>query len=172
MGTLVDQFATVVRINNYAITGFEKHVGTKEDVWTRSGSDVVLNRIDRTIPTVLWFVPLPAWENKRRISSITERISRLGANHVLLERSHIEKLTQEYFHGRVDVKPSTGLYTVFHYLESHEQIHIHGFDLFDTHKTKMHYFDYSVKKTIKPHDIDFERQIIQNYIDSGRLIKL
>ena len=173
VGSLIDQFLTVVRINNYVIAGYEDHVGSKEDVWTRSGTDAVFDRIDEHIPTVLWFVPLPGWEESRqRIGPIMRRVDAAGENHVLVERRQIEDLTDRYFGGRTDVRPTTGLYTIFYFLEKHQQVHIHGFDFFETHKTQMHYFDESVKKRMNGHDPDFERQIVQEHIRSGRLVTI
>jgi (2Fe-2S) ferredoxin len=36
----------------------------------------------------------------------------------------------------------------------------------------MHYFDESVKKRMNGHDPDFERQIVQEHIRSGRLVTI
>ena len=173
VGALIDKFETVVRINNCVTIGYEEHVGSKVDVWTRSGSGAVFDRVDEHIPTVLWFVPLRAWEaSRQRIGPITQRVGAAGPNHTLVERQRIEHLTQRYFHGRTDVRPTTGLFTLCHYLETCERVHIRGFDFFETHRTKLHYFDDETKKRMNGHDVEFEREIVQKHLRAGRLVTI
>ena len=55
-GPVVDSFATVVRFNDYQISGYEEHIGRKTDLWVVSDWTCIklLNKYpERTMPTLI-----------------------------------------------------------------------------------------------------------------------
>lgn len=172
-GAEIDNFNKVVRINNFAIDGYEKFVGTKTNIWTRSASDLVYDRCDSSFELVLWLVALPAWERRPdKIGIISELIKESESRNILVSKTEIDRINEKYFQNKTEVKPSTGLYTIFYFLERFSQITIHGFDFFASHTTKMHYFDCATKKRMNGHDIDLEKNIVQKLVSSGKVITL
>ena len=169
-GDVIDRFRTVVRINNYAINGYESHVGSKTDVWARSGSHKVNERSDTQFRNVLWLLPLTAWQDDHKIASIKRYMRVSTQTNTLIRENEIASLTEKYFENRTDVRPTTGLLSIFYFIEKFQRVSIFGFDFFDTHKKQLHYYDNDKKNKMKGHDIIFERYLVQKYAELGQII--
>lgn len=176
MGRQIDNFDTVVRINNFVTEGYEKYVGSRTDIWTRSGSDMIKERDTSSFDSVLWLVALPAWERRRdKIDEIRRKIKRSVRNsgeEILVNKTEIKRITEKYFREGKEVRPTTGLYTVFYFLERFPKLAIYGFDFFNNHKIKMWYFDNATKSKMNGHDIVLEKRIMEEFVSCGKVVVL
>lgn len=170
VGSLIDQFETVVRFNNYPSGNYEKHVGVKEDIWARNNALTVIKRDPSPFRQIL--IVAPEWN----YNNVEQIASKYGDKAIILPREYAQEI-QEQLHlpgkhargGRPRAWPTTGIITLYYYLHQYSVIYIHGFDHFEG---KNHYFD---KEKMLPF-IQFakkaERVWVESKIAEGRVRRL
>jgi len=171
-GPAIDNFATVLRFNDFQIAGFEKHVGSKTSVWVLSDWTIIklLNKYPaRTLP-VLCAIPYrfmgkPYYATRRaEVEAQLTPSQRKRVTFISMETA------QDLIEGRNfgDRWPSSGLLTIMHVLAAHEQdrIHVHGFDFFKKIDGKIHYMEDS--HTANHHAAEEER-ICLELVQQGRV---
>jgi len=167
-GKDIDRYDTVIRINDYAIDGFESFVGTKTDIWAMDTKVFSWNQkyLDRfkTIKNI-WVLPSLAFSSSRK--EIRDRLCELSANLFVSELEDVKKINEE-----IQGFPSTGLMaiqTAIRKFPGSIPIDIMGFDHFDNNRTE--YWNNETKKKI-PHLIGKERQYVEKRIKEGKLFRI
>jgi hypothetical protein len=168
MGARIDAFEEVVRFNACQIAGFEKHVGTRTTTWSTVGG--------RQPPEYGGVPPERALciigdggEFLRRPAEIV----RISAHHYGLARRLIQARSQrEKVSGLI---PSSGFLIAWWYLEVLHlpRIAIYGFDHFSKKESSAHHYS-DPRAFIAPpeHDGEAEAQIVEEFVDAGRIERL
>ncbi len=140
IGTQVDEFDVVVRINNYVIEGFENYVGTNTDVWALAGTPRTWDYATRAKLVLLSF-PLPLDDHYSRLRTLAEAVApRLeqidGRTFAEVMAFLGTDLTKQ---GTAIRHPSTGALVCWWFLNSYAHVWLHGFDHFQM--TEHHYYE-------------------------------
>lgn len=168
MGSLIDSFEDVVRFNNCKTQGFEKHVGSRTTTWSTVGNMQPPERDGEGPHRALCIVGDGAELHRR-----PEKVVRIAAHHYGIVRKLIQARSRRpQVSGLI---PSSGCLIAWWYLEVLQvpKISIYGFDHFAKATSgQHHYFDPVV--TVEPveHDGEAEAQIIQEFVDAGRIERL
>jgi len=172
-GPMVDQFATVVRFNDYVIEGFEKHIGSKVSLWVVSDWTCVKllhkypNRGGAHLPVlcaVPWkFMGKPYYENRR--AEVEAELTPAQKKYVHFVPAEVARALIE---GRNfgDRWPSSGLITIMHMLRSHTPVRLHGFDFFKEIDGKIHYMEDTHKAN---HHAAEEERICLELVQQGKV---
>ena len=175
LGTKIDDFNNIARINNYKIGGYEEFVGTKTDIWINGANsklaipDIIPERIVVTLPSKVFD------KNKANILSYVSKKLNMNQNKFLLvPNEDILNYENEVDNNRL----TTGLYSIMWALKNYENIYIHGFDFFIN--SKSHYFDSKlinfmnekfISKGYK-HDNQREYSFVNNLIKEKKIKRL
>jgi len=142
LGDKVDSFDTVVRFNAYRIAGYEKHVGTKTDIWATCTADPRnLKEINsyREVIAHSWIIPPEICNTYNKLKK---------------EREDVWKIEPAVWRGiKADFgiqDPSTGLLIIYTMLQRYDVVHLYGFDWWD--REKHHYSDKAPRGTIHKPD--------------------
>lgn len=150
-GNKIDSFDTVVRFNSYKIKGFEKHVGTKTDIWfTVNGAHFSeLKNYKEVI--------IHTWEWNKDKCKLYQKF---------LPIRDCKKTERQFVRSKIPCKnPSTGLIAIYYFLEKYDIVTITGFDWWENEKH--HYGDNEVRGTL--HSPKEEYEILKNLIKENRL---
>ena len=175
-GAQIDSFEVVGRINNYEISGFERFVGSRTDIWF-NGANQNLRQRENLPPRIVVLIPEDIL--KRKGEQIHDRIrSRVGVgrgNYELVPRSEV----MEYERMLGARRPTTGTSAILWAMGHFEKVVIHGFDFFID--TLAHYHDKRatrwlvekgiIKKAGK-HDMRQEKAFVERLISDGRILRL
>ena len=129
LGAKIDQMPVIARFHNFQTKGFEKHVGTKTDIWCTSGfallaQDIIeRNGIKETIYTSM-----------RATDAVYQTFKGFVPDATRLPRQHWKDTVKRMAFKR----PSTGAACVYWFSKLYDQVYIHGFDHWSGEKA--HYF--------------------------------
>ena len=131
LGSAIDAYKTVVRFNNFQTKNYEKHVGTKTNVWFTCGEKhkQSINDFDSVV--------FHSWADEQNCS-IYKNLKKLRPDTIKLQQRHIENTQVKY--------PSTGLLAIMYFLEKQDSITIYGFDWWE--KEDHHYADNEIRGTL------------------------
>lgn len=174
VGSEIDTFDFIVRINNFAVGGHEENVGSRTDIWVNGANQGLSKRSD--FPDKI-LVMIPPVVLKHKGDAIHKRIQkRLGTNdYVLLPESVMSEMETSCGLDR----PTTGFFTIYFFYLLGLNVTLHGFDFFVG--STAHYFDSPVKRWLKEkgwikkagkHDVSGEKAFIENLIQSGDVKRL
>ena len=160
MGEIIDGYDMVVRFNNYPDNGYEKHIGTKTDMWCVSDATYVKNK--KLINSRKYV------KNKYIVSPYNYKKENDAINdsefNKLLEKRDIEIPSKYNFK---DGWPSTGLLVLFYLIKKYDDITIFCFNGFDKDKKSIHYYE---KLQQWGHKNEVEKYVLEDLIDE-KLIK-
>lgn len=152
IGHLVDEFKTVVRFNDFVITGYEQFVGTRTDVWVRNFE----SKDGQFIGDTIFLYP-------KRISSHPQ------VKHFMNTREFTHVIDED-FYQKVDDEvgfdhgwSSSGLVMIRHFMSTGRSVTIHGFDHFSR---GLHYYE-NRRGGFKFHNSEKERSYVRSLVASG-----
>ena len=171
----IDNFDTVLRINNYKINGYEQFLGSKTDIWFNGANSKLVSpykipkKIVVAIPSSIFL------KHKNNIMTYVSKRINVGNKKILLI-SENERLDHENTVGHSRL--TTGLYAVMWALKNYEDIYIHGFDFFIN--SKSHYYDSKLMNFVNEnilnkghkHDNQKEYDFINDLIDKNKIKRL
>jgi hypothetical protein len=168
-GKLIDSFANVVRINDYQITGYDKFIGTKTNIWARSNSKKTKDRNWSAYDKVI--LASPEWN----FGSI-EKIAQGHKNVIIVPKEQalqLQRTLKQPGRARVGDKrwPSTGLLVLDYLIKEYKIVYLHGFDCFKKIKGSPRHY-YNNKERIKrcfAHDQSKELGWIESNVRQGKL---
>jgi glycosyltransferase involved in cell wall biosynthesis len=177
-GETIDNFDVVIRVNNFAITGYEKHVGTKTDKCFLSFA-CKPNKEFKKVPNNQKYLYLANLYNKTdKVRARLKSVEPAGCNVPYDEANKLS--TSLYFYGlkmllNLDKHqwPSTGLVATQWAFDMYGagNVFIHGFSFFkESQKMLKHYFPVTTTRDIH-HDFAKEEKYMRSMIGQG-LIKL
>ncbi len=154
MGGVIDAFPQVVRINQFRVTGFEAHAGTRTTLYATSGRPNATT--EETKPErMLWLHGSPAWNSPQAWL-----------------------VPKDYYWGSVkdwspdkSLLPSAGYLTVKWLLDSGcARLHLTGFDHFSKLRSALHHY-WVPRPFAKPREHDGEREaaIFSQWETEGRV---
>lgn len=167
LGSKIDSFSTVVRFNGYTIENYEKHVGTKTDIWfnvinfTKKDTEWRMKQAYKKIVLHSW-----QWSPEKDLL-YKSFIEFYKDKDVLIEKTkrdtcvELSKLVPEekYFCF------STGLIGIWMLLKDYKKLSITGFDWWQSEKH--HYNDRATRGTLhKPH---IEKKVIDMFVEQGKI---
>lgn len=170
-GEGIDKFDTVVRFNRFKIRGWESKIGIKCTEWNINyGLGIKKN----------YLVP--------NFKGIKKQVKDLSCVKLVTSNRSISTDKIEYIKKEINFdfqyitpqpqwpnlhfgyKPSTGLISIFHYLDIFEQIYIHGFTL-DKENGPYHYWGGKTPgDTPGRHKWAKEREIIRGLITKNKVL--
>ena len=174
-GAYIDKYEKIARINNYKIHGYEKHIGTKTDIWINGANSKLIKR-KKYPEEVLVLIPSKILLKKQNV--IENYVSkRLNLNINQFQISPINEII-EFEHIMNHDRLTTGLYAILWGLKYFDNVIIHGFDFFIDSKT--HYFDSKIKKIISDyittkgykHNNKMEQDYVNKMILNEKIKKL
>jgi hypothetical protein len=172
LGKMIDKYDVVIRCNFYQISGFEKMVGTKTDIWAVGG----LRDPKHSDCKIIWncysspFIKQETMVLKNRLKDKSRLKPR--NNKVNLELNEKLGYKESGF-----PHPSTGLLTIAHALAEYgPPIHICGFKIDEEHAAK-HYYGHDEKhfrviEARKDHNFQKEEEFINGLVNKGDLIRI
>ncbi|MBT3300127.1 MAG: hypothetical protein HN913_00370 [Candidatus Marinimicrobia bacterium] len=173
-GTTIDQFDTIIRINNYVTDGMEMYLGSRTDIWVNGANQGLKKRSN--IPKNI-FVMIPPSVLEQKGEAIHKRIqNRLRTEKYFMLPLPIMKdleLSSEI------IRPTTGFFAIYFLYLFGCDITLHGFDFFQG--SSSHYFDSPLKKWFKDkgiirkagkHDVNAEKTFIEGLIQNGEIKQL
>ena len=169
----IDSFPIVGRINNYITKGYEKHIGTKTDIWFHGANQRVKPRNNIPKRVVVMVPPKILQKIGKNINKRVGKRQRLSSEQY--ELVSIENMKKYEKMCSVERLP-TGTNSILWAIDNFETVIIHGFDFFI--KSKTHYFDNKITKFLinnnliskgKKHSMDQEKKYIEKLI-SNRII--
>jgi hypothetical protein len=174
LGTIIDNFPIVARINNYETSGYEELVGSKTNIWF-NGANQGLKKRSKIPENVITLIPPQILIDKGK--NIHNRIKK---------RLHTEKYNlveleaMQQFEKAIGIKRiTTGTNSILWALNNFEKVIIHGFDFFVDSKT--HYHDGPIKKWLinngwikkaSKHNTIKEKAFIDSLISEKKIYKL
>ncbi|MEM6531794.1 MAG: glycosyltransferase family 29 protein [Myxococcota bacterium] len=178
LGAIVDRFDRVIRINNFAIDGFEEWVGTRTDDAVVSFACQHHGPVAQLKPEQLHVYLGPRDGERDQLQEYFQREDRLS-----LDLSRVDVVDRErYFDTLRDELgctesqwPSTGLvaiqWAVDHFGSTHD-VYIHGFSFFRESGNELaHYFDWSPGRD-EHHDFYLEARYVQSLLDLNLIATL
>ncbi len=176
-GEFIDGCDKVARINDYEISGYEKYVGRKTDIWTRADllrKKNYLEEREKVVDQVLYCIPL----QKYRLT----QFENLPSKYVIPSRETMKKLYEDSEYQYIDSLapgvywPSTGLIAIAHFLERKEYekpIYIVGFDNFSlVNGYPRWYHDKDFEIVLERHKGLQEKRYIDKRVQEGALVRL
>ncbi len=171
LGSVIDGYDCVVRINNFVTSGMEAQVGSRTDIWV-NGANQGLKKRSAIPDNILVMIPPVVLNHKG--DAIHARIEkRLGTtDYTLLP---LEIMSQMESTCGLE-RPTTGFFAIYYLHLLGLDITLHGFDFFVG--STSHYFDSSFKRWLKEkgilkkggkHDVSGEKAFVENLIQSGKI---
>ena len=172
-GTYIDQFQTIVRLNDFVTTGYEKNIGSKTTCWI-SGAGVQTKIKGRDTNSFEESILLLS---KERVSPPDEKGLKESVETALgISVNNFSIIPSEQILKIIELsglrRPSTGICAILYFLHIREEnfVVIHGFDFF---QEGCHYYDEAGDVLISPqHDWEKEKSILEKYYKQGRVIYL
>ena len=175
LGTKIDDFNNIARINNYKIEGYEEFVGTKTDIWI-NGANSKLAILDIIPEKIIVALPSKVFDKNEAniLSYVSKKLNMSQNKFLLVPNKDILNYENEVDNNRL----TTGLYSIMWALKNYENIYIHGFDFFIN--SKSHYFDSKLinfmneKILNKGHKHDNQREngFVNNLIKEKKIKRL
>ncbi len=167
LGDQINKFNQVIRFNEYKISGFEKHVGTKTTIWSTFGRGILPKDKNQRPSKILFLGP--------RVSSIYTEINgwMTPPNIWQIPKSFITSLKDRVRRDTQNTSYSvtSGLTVICWMLESiYDNIHIHGFDHFQKDKSKLHHYWHQTSHgKPKQYNSEWEKNIVNNFVSNKKI---
>lgn len=171
LGSIIDSYDCIVRINNFVTDGMEPQVGSRTDIWVNGANQGLIKRAN--LPDrILVMIPASVLEHKGE--AIHPRIKkRLGTDkYTLLPLEVVSEMEKT---AGID-RPTTGFFAIYYLYLLGLDITLHGFDFFVG--STAHYFDSPFKRWLKEkglirkagkHDINREKEFVEKLIRQGQI---
>jgi len=173
IGSLINKFENIVRINNYRILSYEEFLGNKTTIWFNGANQGLIKR-EKFPNNIIISIPSEVLSKKTDINTfIKKRIRTNRFKYLSLKK--IKEYEQKVGHNRL----TTGCYSIMWALDNFKNIYIYGFDFFIN--SKGHYFDNKIVRSIKnnnlikkgyKHNNNLEKKYITNLIKQKKVHKL
>lgn len=158
LGSKIDAFDIVVRLNNYITEGYEEYVGSKTTVWGRSDASDIYKKTISDFDKIIVFLPMQNYNRADRLAKIKNILMQ---KNVELCPKWISSQTSKDLQCVKREWPSTGILAINYFiLKNLKNIHIHGFDCFLNDK----YYYNDKKATYKGHNRIKEKKFIDRNI--------
>lgn len=181
LGREIDKFDVVIRINNFRIRGYEKHVGSKTDYALISPACMPSSELSALLPSKVFVFGANLRDDYEKIKSRLTAKDRgcqviPPPENILKSSIYVDAMRLEMdFDLAGNQWPSTGIVAVQWARDMHgkaARVHVHGFDFYsDNRVTLTRYFDVTTKADGK-HDFDREKRHLQQMVDKGRIVRL
>lgn len=181
MGKEIDKFDTVIRINNYRVSGYEKFVGTKTDYAIISPACMDSEELRALDPSKVFVSGSNLRDDYDKISKRLMDEKRgckvlPPQENVLKSSIYVDGLRLEMdFDLAKEQWPSTGIIAVQWARDRHgkaAKVYVHGFDFYSDNRTTLsRYFGVTTKADGK-HDFDREKLYMQSMLDKGFIQRL
>ena len=168
-GKEIDKFDKIVRFNTFEIKNFEKHTGTKTDIWFINGVSIrkKMKRMMEKLNEVKCdkiYAETNTWDTKKRLLSFNPEMENI--KNLEFMDVNIFKDTQKIYNPKGGFNPHSslgvrGIYLIAEKYPDYD-IYIYGFDNFSSKKT--HYMDNKISDK-KIHNVDRERNFMNYLID-------
>ncbi len=173
LGTVIDNYPTVGRVNNYTTKGFEKYIGSKTDIWFNGANQALKKRREKPKRIVVLIPPSELIRKGEKIHPRIRKRLQIPAGRYEL----VPLYTMKIFAQSSGVsRPTTGLAAILWALENYDEVVIHGFDFFLS--SKGHYNDSIITrwliasglmKKAKNHDLFGEKNYVRSLHQSEKL---
>lgn len=167
LGSVIDRFKQVVRLNGYRTKGYELFVGEKTTTWAVSDRIGMDRKRYDAVDEVLVVCPTAkrdAWGNTK---SPYEGLEKCEVVDEAIERTIMEAGGAA---GPVSrCWPSTGLSVLYHLAEGNNTCYVVGFDAFETDGGSLHYYE---EHDCCDHDREIERRAMCALEESGKVRSL
>jgi len=186
MGSEIDSFKEVVKLNRFTTGPHEKHLGSKCTMW-------VCNRKLILGATPFGYLYHDQWESKKRqhpelkkclmvtyintkneLEELIEwdkKDEYLEVANTLDSMSYIQKKWNQLRSSGRMKKPSTGLLTIIYFTMMYDVVHLYNFD----HGSTVHYWG-NLGKADQPmaasHDWSFDKRVVNELVKEGRIVYL
>ncbi len=174
VGERIDDFDLVIRMNNFRLSGYERHIGSRNDVVITNFSRYSIDFSNPGLRNCRMLVssrPMNFLRHRKlgiedRLGEhVTAGMKALRARHVFVPDLHyFTELT-----ARLERYPTTGLmalHLVVDILSSHcRELFLTGFSFFDG---RTHYFSDQTVNAGQLHNVDAERNEFAKIIDQNR----
>ena len=186
MGSEIDSFKEVVKMNRFVTGPYEKHLGSKCTMW-------VCNRKLILGATPFGYLYHDQWESKKRqhpelkkclmvtyintkneLEELIEwdkKDEYLEVANTLDSMSYIQKKWNQLRSSGRMKKPSTGLLTIIYFTMMYDVVHLYNFD----HGSTVHYWG-NLGKADQPmaasHDWSFDKRVVNELVKEGRIVYL
>lgn len=126
-GKEIDDFeGRIIRINGYKIEGYEKHIGTKTDIFVIGQLDLKEQLQLQYDYILLYLSGLDGGRGLKRLQEISPH------NEIkLFPMKEIKKLKELLLLSK-RIAPTTGLIAIHWFMRSDIDLYIHGFDFYET----------------------------------------
>jgi len=169
LGSLIDSYDVVVRMNNFRTSGFESDVGSKTDVWVTTlfhdvqRSLIQTEGLSEVILAVNHFPMKDGWFGAFRwlCDSTWRSGPRVTTTHPDQVRSYNRSMGSH--------RPSTGIMACLAFLDRCASIAVAGFDHF-SNTSGHHYFGLADKRPQGcPHNGQVEKKWLELQVEQGRI---
>lgn len=181
LGDKIDKFDAVIRVNNFRVKGYEKHIGSRTDYAVISPACMESAELRALDPSKVFVSGSNLRDDYDKISKRLTDEKRgckvLPPKENILKSSiYVDGLRIEMdFDLAADQWPSTGIIAIQWARDRHGKaadVFVHGFDFYaDDRVTLTRYFDVTTKSDGK-HDFDREKKYLSSLIDKGLVRKL
>lgn len=169
-GPAIDKFTHVIRFNEFQIEGYEDHVGTRTTLWVLSDYTCakLLNKYPERRMPVLVAIPFkmmgkPYYFERR--AKLEEELTESQLRRVAFVTEKLaEQIITSYEFGQR--WPSSGMIAIWHFLQEHQSVFLHGFDFFKEIDGKIHYMEDTHKAN---HDSKQEENICHELLHRQRV---
>ena len=163
LGNRINSFNKVVRFNNFATKGYEKYIGSKTDIWCMScfvyySNKKLFNNRKNSINKILVLKP-EVFLNEHPYEDHPK-------TKLLIQNRDIVVPSKYDFKKKW---PSTGILSIYYFLNFYPKIYITGFNNFDPKEGSIHYYE---NRQPLGHTGDIEKRIINDLIKKGKIVKL
>ena len=148
-GSKIDSFKNIVRFNSFKIKGYEEYTGEKTSIWVTVNNyhEKNINYFDRVIAH--------SWADHNNCEFYKDLQKK--RNIIKFSKNIIKNIPIEY--------PSTGLISIYYFLNEFDFVYITGFDWWENNKH--HYGDNEFRGDL--HEPKKEHKIIKDFINEGKI---
>lgn len=181
MGTKIDKFDRVIRVNNFRTKGFEKFVGSKTDYAVISPACMPSAELSALPVSKVHVFGANLRDDYDKISARLMDKNRgckvvPPKTNILKPSLYVDAMRMDMnFNLEAERWPSTGVVAVQWARDIHgkaAKIWVHGFDFYaDNRVTLSRYFDVTTKADGK-HDFDLEKAYLQTLLSKGAIERL
>jgi len=175
IGSSIDKFDTIARINNYRIDSYEKYLGKRTDVWINGANQKLLKR-KQIFSQIIVSIPssIIIKKNDTLIKHVSKRLKLKATEFSIIPINDIQRYESSVGHRRL----TTGITSILWGLDNFDEVFIHGFDFFID--SKSHYYDSKIYNFINQyilnkghkHDNIKEHKFVQNLINNQKVNRL
>lgn len=166
LGKDIDNFDTVVRFNNFQISGYEQQIGTKTDWWSTRICTTIKQRDPKAFTRI--FGVCNWCKFLKQIIGIIPSFQVKYPKIELISFNECKSYSDVFQYNQYKNWLSVGIITLMHLLdEGHTPIHIVGFG----GDPAQHYFS-KPPQDFRYHDFLKEQQYIEGLVADGKVIRL